>query len=198
MEYVPGGSILSALKKNGPFDEVLVRFLTRQILLGLEYLHDRNIMHRDIKASNILVDNHGVCKITDFGLSKPSGQEEAYDPNSNTLMKGTVFWMAPEVVQNSKYSAKIDIWSLGCTVIEMLTGDHPWMEMNMLAALYSLGKYKSPPIPEDAPELAKDFLNQCFIIDPEARPTAADLLVHPFVRQVTNFNFQDYVKTRLN
>ncbi|KAI7875813.1 Pkinase-domain-containing protein [Lichtheimia hyalospora FSU 10163] len=198
LEYVPGGSILSALKKNGPFDQVLVRFLTRQILLGLEYLHDRNIMHRDIKASNILVDNHGVCKITDFGLSKPSGQEEAYDPNSNTLMKGTVFWMAPEVVQNSKYSAKIDIWSLGCTVIEMLTGDHPWMEMNMLAALYSLGKYKSPPIPEDAPDLAKDFLNQCFIIDPEARPTAADLLVHPFVRQVTNFNFQDYVKTRLN
>lgn len=96
------------------------------------------LVMQDIKASNILVDNHGVCKITDFGLSKPSGQEEAYDPNSNTLMKGTVFWMAPEVVQNSKYSAKIDIWSLGCTVIEMLTGDHPWMEMNMLAALYSV------------------------------------------------------------
>lgn len=87
------------------------------------------------------MDNHGVCKITDFGLSKPSGQEEAYDPNSNTLMKGTVFWMAPEVVQNSKYSAKIDIWSLGCTVIEMLTGDHPWMEMNMLAALYSVSLF---------------------------------------------------------
>lgn len=83
------------------------------------------------------MDQNGVCKITDFGLSKPSGQEEAYDPNSNTLMKGTVFWMAPEVIR-SDYSAKIDIWSLGCTVIEMLSGNHPWLDLNMLAALYNV------------------------------------------------------------
>ncbi|CAO3628484.1 unnamed protein product [Mucor hiemalis] len=163
LEYVPGGSIASCLAKTGKFDEPLVRFFTRQILLGLAYLHNRNILHRDIKAGNILLDQNGVCKITDFGLSKLSGQDKAYDPHSNnSVMRGTVFWMAPEVVKGTNYNAKIDIWSLGCTVIEMLTGNHPWLDLNMLAALYSLGKYQAPPIPEDLPEVVKDFLNLCF------------------------------------
>ncbi|KAI8369442.1 uncharacterized protein BYT42DRAFT_584491 [Radiomyces spectabilis] len=191
LEYVPGGSIASCLSKSGKFDEPLVRFFTRQILLGLEYLHHRNVLHRDIKAGNILLDQNGVCKITDFGLSKLSGQDKAYDPHcNNSVMRGTVFWMAPEVVKGTNYNAKIDIWSLGCTVIEMLTGNHPWLDLNMLAALYSLGKYQAPPIPEDVSDQAKDFLSQCFIINPEDRPTAADLLVHPFVRQDPSFKFK--------
>ncbi|KAG0174927.1 hypothetical protein DFQ28_003648 [Apophysomyces sp. BC1034] len=195
LEYVPGGSIASVLSKSGRFDERLVRFFTRQILLGLEYLHDRNILHRDIKAGNILLDLDGTCKITDFGLSKPGGQDKAYDPNSqNSVMRGTVFWMAPEVVTGTNYSAKIDIWSIGCTVIEMLSGKHPWLEMNTLAALYNLGRYQAPPIPEDISEQAQDFLRQCFIIDPVQRPTAADLLCHPFVRQDSSFKFKSYMR----
>ncbi|KAI7865379.1 hypothetical protein BDF14DRAFT_1744347 [Spinellus fusiger] len=197
LEYVPGGSIASCLHKSGRFDEPLVRFFTRQILLGLEYLHDRNVLHRDIKAGNILLDQNGVCKITDFGLSKVSGQDKAYDPNGqNSIMRGTIFWMAPEVVNSAPYSAKIDIWSLGCTVIEMLTGSHPWLDLNTLAALYSLGKHQAPPIPQDISEHGNEFLQLCFTIDPVERPTAADLLVHPFVRQDPTFKFKEYMKIK--
>ncbi|KAI8079983.1 kinase-like domain-containing protein [Halteromyces radiatus] len=191
LEYVPGGSIASCLSKQGKFEESLVSYFTRQILLGLEYLHDRNILHRDIKAGNVLLTHTGTCKITDFGLSKLSGQDKAYDAHgNNSVMRGTVFWMAPEVVSGTNYNAKVDIWSLGCTVIEMLTGKHPWLDMNMLAALYSLGRFEAPPIPEGIHENAKSFLKQCFTINPEERPTAADLLVHPFVGQNPSFKFK--------
>ncbi|KAI7905920.1 uncharacterized protein BX663DRAFT_540592 [Cokeromyces recurvatus] len=195
LEYVPGGSIASCLSKTGKFEVPLVRFFTKQILMGLAYLHSRNVLHRDIKAGNILLDQNGVCKITDFGLSKLSGQDKAYDPHSNnSVMRGTVYWMAPEVVKGTNYNAKVDIWSLGCTVIEMLTSKHPWLDLNMLAALYSLGKYQAPPIPDDIPDDARDFLNQCFIINPEERPTAEQLLKHPFVQPDPNFEFKKYMK----
>ncbi|KAG1642832.1 hypothetical protein G6F44_004434 [Rhizopus delemar] len=195
LEYVPGGSVASCLSKTGKFEIPLVQFFTRQILFGLAYLHNRDIMHRDIKAGNILLDQNGTCKITDFGLSKLSGQDKAYDPHSNnSVMRGTVFWMAPEVVKGTKYNAKVDIWSLGCTVIEMLTGSHPWLDLNMLAALYNLGKYQAPPIPEDITEEAKDFLNKCFTINPEERPTAEQLLEHSFVQTDPSFEFKKYMK----
>jgi hypothetical protein len=137
LEYVPGGSISSLLSKYQFFDERLTSFFTRQILCGLQYLHTRKILHRDIKAGNVLIDQDGVCKITDFGLSK-NQNEGAYDPMANnSTMRGTVFWMAPEVLTNN-YSAKVDVWSLGCTVLEMITGEHPWMELTSLAALYQV------------------------------------------------------------
>lgn len=137
LEYVPGGSIYGLLNQYQFLDEPLVKFFTRQILCGLEYLHARNILHRDIKGGNVLIDLDGVCKITDFGLSK-NQKQGAYDPMSNNSnMKGTIFWMAPEILTNN-YSAKVDVWSLGCTVLEMVTGEHPWMKLTTLAALYQV------------------------------------------------------------
>lgn len=111
LEYVDGGSVGRCLRKHGKFEEQVIQFFTVQILEGLEYLHSRGILHRDLKADNILVRMDGTVKISDFGISKKSN--DIYNNNSNMSMQGSIFWMAPEVVHNQKkgYSAKIDIWS---------------------------------------------------------------------------------------
>ncbi|KXS19798.1 Pkinase-domain-containing protein, partial [Gonapodya prolifera JEL478] len=183
LEYVSGGSIASMLSKIGKFEEVLVRSLVAQILYGLEYLHTRGIIHRDIKGANILVDEDGIAKISDFGISKKNDME-AYKYNSRMSLQGSVFWMAPEVIKGKGYSAKVDIWSLGCLTVEMFTGHHPWRqrhdEISEVTVLYKLGQPNAqPPIPDSLSAEAKDFLQKCFS-DPDSRPTATELLDHPF------------------
>ncbi|KAG2234216.1 hypothetical protein INT48_001935 [Thamnidium elegans] len=193
LEYVSGGSVASRLALHGAFDEYLTRYFTRQICSGLAYLHSKNILHRDIKAANILVEADGICKISDFGLSKKNDYDEVYDQNSRMSLRGSVYWMAPEVVKNEPYSAKVDIWSLGCTVIEMLTGQRPWLSLDQIAAIYNLGRLNTPTLPTNISDCAKDFLSKCFIIDPTKRPTATDLLDHAFLNTDKSFQFKDYV-----
>ncbi|KAK1300136.1 Mitogen-activated protein kinase kinase kinase YODA [Acorus calamus] len=147
LEYVSGGSIHKLLQDYGPFREPVIRSYTGQILSGLAYLHGRNHVHRDIKGANILVD-----------------------PN------GSPYWMAPEVIMNGNgYNLAVDIWSLGCTILEMV------------AAIFKIGNSREiPEIPDHISKEAKNFLKLCLQRDPSARPTAAQLLEHPFVRdQVT-------------
>ncbi|PBK77479.1 kinase-like protein [Armillaria solidipes] len=168
LEYVPGGTIESCLSQHGRFSEGLTKSFTSQILEGLEYLHCRGIIHRDLKAANILVDHLGICKISDFGISKRVDQLEA--ARANTGMKGTVFWMAPEVVspKSGGYDVKVDIWSVGCIVLEMWSGKRPWAGQEVIAVMLKLHKDKlPPPIPKDLhlSELAISFRNSCFATD---------------------------------
>ncbi|KAH6847270.1 hypothetical protein B0I37DRAFT_391240 [Chaetomium sp. MPI-CAGE-AT-0009] len=130
LEYISGGSIGSCLRKHGKFEEAVVASLTRQTLSGLAYLHREGILHRDLKADNILLDLDGTCKISDFGISKKT--DNIYGNDKTNSMQGSVFWMAPEVVraQGEGYSAKVDIWSTGCVVLEMFAGRRPWMVMH--------------------------------------------------------------------
>ncbi|KAI4311264.1 hypothetical protein MLD38_036170 [Melastoma candidum] len=181
LEFVPGGSISSLLGKFGSFPESVVRTYTKQLLLGLEYLHKNGIMHRDIKGANILVDNKGCIKLADFGASKKV--VELATINGAKSMKGTPYWMAPEVILQTGHSFSADIWSVGCTVIEMATGKPPWSEQYQeVAALFHIGTTKShPPIPEHLSAEAKDFLLKCLQKEPELRTSASDLLRHPFV-----------------
>ncbi|KAL3505884.1 hypothetical protein ACH5RR_031266 [Cinchona calisaya] len=181
LEFVPGGSISSLLGKFGSFPESVIRMYTKQLLLGLEYLHKNNIMHRDIKGANILVDNKGCIKLADFGASKKV--VELATMTGAKSMKGTPYWMAPEVILQTGHTFSADIWSVGCTVIEMATGKPPWSQQYQeVAALFHIGTTKShPPIPEQLSAEAKDFLLKCLQKEPNLRPTASDLLQHPFV-----------------
>ncbi|CAI5459144.1 unnamed protein product [Closterium sp. Yama58-4] len=173
LEFVSGGSIHSMLEKFGAFSESLVRVYTRQLLLGLEYLHACRIVHRDIKGGNVLVDRDGVIKLADFGASK-SFHEGTVGEGCKS-MRGSVFWMAPEVIKGEGYGRRADIWSVGCTVIEMLTGRHPWPGMdNTWSAIFHIAKTTTgPPIPEGVSTEATDFLTACFQLDPNQRPSAS-------------------------
>ncbi|KAF8702061.1 hypothetical protein HU200_033406 [Digitaria exilis] len=181
LEFVPGGSIQSLLGRLGSFPEAVIRKYTRQLLQGLVYLHRNGIIHRDIKGANILVDNKGGIKLADFGASKQV--EKLATATAAKTMKGTPYWMAPEVIVGSGYNCSADIWSVGCTVIEMATGKPPWShEYQEVSLLYYVGTTKShPPIPEHLSPEAKDFLLKCLQKEPEMRSAASDLLQHPFV-----------------
>lgn len=197
LEYISGGSVGSCLRKHGKFEESLVSSLTRQTLAGLAYLHQEGVLHRDLKADNILLDIDGTCKISDFGISKKT--DNIYGNDVTNSMQGSVFWMAPEVIrsQGQGYSAKVDIWSLGCVVLEMFAGRRPWSKEEAIGAIYKLGSLnQAPPIPDDVSGSisaeAVAFMLDCFTVDPSERPTAATLLrEHPFCRGDPYYNFLD-------
>jgi mitogen-activated protein kinase kinase kinase len=190
LEYVPGGSVQTMLNSYGALPEPLVRSFVRQILTGLSYLHNRDIIHRDIKGANILVDNKGTIKISDFGISKKLEATNILNGANNNKhrpsLQGSVFWMAPEVVKQTSYTRKADIWSLGCLVVEMMTGTHPFPDCSQLQAIFKIGGGRAAPtIPEHASEEAKSFLAQTFEIDHNLRPSADELMLSSFLAPIT-------------
>ncbi|KAG9314292.1 hypothetical protein JVU11DRAFT_5081 [Chiua virens] len=194
LEYVPGGSIGSCLRDHGKFDEEVTKSFTAQILDGLAYLHSKNIIHRDLKADNILVEKTGVCKISDFGISKRADDDQA----AYTAMQGTVFWMAPEVIGSQKgkgYNSKVDIWSVGCVVLEMWAGRRPWPDEDFFTVMFKVShEGKSPPIPSDVilSDLAVNFKDRCFAVYPDARASAAELIKHPYLKLPDGWVFNDF------
>ncbi|WCJ37804.1 mitogen-activated protein kinase kinase kinase 3 [Euphorbia peplus] len=182
LEFVSGGSIHKLLQEYGAFKEPVIQSYTRQILSGLAYLHGGNTVHRDIKGANILVDPNGEIKLADFGMAK-----HITNCSSMLSFKGSPYWMAPEVVMNTNgYSLAVDIWSLGCTILEMATSKPPWSQYEGVAAIFKIGNSKDmPDIPDHLSCDAKNFIKLCLQRDPLARPTASQLLDHPFIRDQT-------------
>lgn len=185
LEYVHPGSINKYIRDHGggTMTESVVRNFTRHILSGLAYLHSKKTVHRDIKGANLLVDASGVVKLADFGMAKHLTGQRA-----DLSLKGSPYWMAPELMQavmqkdsNPDLAFAVDIWSLGCTIIEMFTGKPPWSEFEGAAAMFKVMR-DSPPVPESMSPEGKEFLRLCFKRNPAERPTASMLLEHRFLK----------------
>ncbi|GAM16881.1 hypothetical protein SAMD00019534_000560 [Acytostelium subglobosum LB1] len=178
LEFIEGGSLAKIAKRYGNFQEPLLSRYISQVLRGIEYLHDKGVIHRDIKSDNILITKEGVIKLADFGSCTYSALDR------KLTVVGTPFWMAPEVIQmdmNARSTA-CDIWSLGCTILELLTGSPPYWELGTMPAMFAMVNNPHPPLPAKiSPELKK-FLMSCFVRDINKRPTASQLLDHPWIK----------------
>lgn len=180
LEYVENGSLANIIKPNkfGPFPESLVAVYISQVLEGLVYLHEQGVIHRDIKGANILTTKEGLVKLADFGVATKLTEA---DVNTHSVV-GTPYWMAPEVIEMSGVCAASDIWSVGCTVIELLTCVPPYYDLQPMPALFRIVQDKHPPIPDSLSPDITDFLRQCFKKDARQRPDAKTLLSHPWIQ----------------
>ena len=164
------------VKQSGKMGEHLVFIFVKQILEGLAYLHNQGIIHRDIKGANLLLTKNGVVKLADFGYSILN------DKNKVNSIVGTACFMAPEVIeQKGNISPKCDIWSLGSTIIQLLTTRPPYYEFEPMAAMFRIVTDDCPPLPTGISDHLKNFLLKCFTKDPAKRPSAKELLQHPWI-----------------
>ncbi|XP_063197506.1 mitogen-activated protein kinase kinase kinase 19 [Chroicocephalus ridibundus] len=186
MEFVPGGSISSVINRFGPLPEIVLCKYTKQILQGVAYLHDNCVVHRDIKGNNIMLMPNGIVKLIDFGCARRLAWVSLSGTQSEMLksVHGTPYWMAPEVINESGYGRKSDIWSVGCTVFEMATGKPPLASMDRIAAMFYIGAHRGlmPSLPDRFSGTAVDFVHACLTRDQHERPSALQLLDHPFVK----------------
>jgi len=213
LELAENGSLAANLKPGrfGPCPESLAAVYVAQMLDGLAYLHERGVVHRDIKGANVLTTKAGVVKLADFGVaerlkagasaararagaeangsstnesSSSVGDETLGETFASSDVRGTPYWMAPEVIEMGGATFASDVWSVGCTAVELFTGAPPYFDHQPMPAMFAIVRDKRPPLPSGISDAMRDFLKRCFRKDPKARPGAAEMRAHEWVRDV--------------
>lgn len=181
MEYMEGGSLTEVIENNEfKLSERQISTICFETLKGLQHLHKKHIIHRDIKSDNVLLDSKGNVKITDFGFCAKLTDQR----NKRATMVGTPYWMAPEVVKQKEYDEKVDVWSLGIMTIEMIEGEPPYLNEEPLKALYLIATNGTPKLkkPELLSNSIKKFLSICLCVDVRYRALTDELLQHLFIQ----------------
>jgi serine/threonine protein kinase len=191
MEYMDAGTLDGIFRANGPFSETSLAHIAYQVLNGLKYLHEHNIVHLDIKPSNLLVSKDMKVKIADFGVSKiVHGIVSRAATNYHNMCEGTHAYMSPERLDSHTFGSGCvyagDVWSLGVTLLELHVGHFPffpagkkptnWMELVLVICFG-----ESPSFPKEASEEFRSFIKCCLEKEPSKRWTVSQLLSHPYV-----------------
>jgi hypothetical protein len=156
-----------------------------QVLNGLNYLHEQGVVHRDIKGANLLTTKDGTIKLADFGVATKLGEASGAMADAGSSVVGSPYWMAPEVIEMRPPTTKSDIWSLACTVIELVSGAPPYFDLQPMPALFRIVQDDCPPLPAGISAALRDFLMQCFVKEPHLRVSAAALLRHAWLAQAS-------------
>ncbi|KAL6077453.1 Serine/threonine-protein kinase svkA [Balamuthia mandrillaris] len=197
MDYCGLGAIRDLIKyrqksSSSALSEPEIAVILLNVIQGLKYLHSQGVIHRDLKSANILLNEEGVAKIADFGVSAQTGHDQT---KARTII-GTPLFMAPEVLDGAEYNFKADIWSLGITAIEFAEGAPPYFKEQFLRAMIRLTTEPPPTLQEKAKWSDKfhDFIATCLRKEPEARPTCDQLLQHPFIEYAKSLQASEALK----